>query len=153
MGNLKSRAKVISAPMSIASSGIFKQTARNCRTNRYGMEYHDAISSRSLCGTCYLTSLYYNPIIETLVKIGMSHLVTDVVSEKIKIHDEQKRIWQKLGLSKANFEFAISLVLMSTTKCIFPARKMQQKRLKIYKKRRTNYGITVLRNGIWKEIF
>ena len=70
------------------------------------MEYHDAISSRSLCGTCYLTSLYYNPIIETLVKIGMSHLVTDVVSEKIKIHDEQKRIWQKLGLSKANFEFA-----------------------------------------------
>ena len=70
------------------------------------MEYHDAISSRSLCGTCYLTSLYYNPIIETLVKIGMSHLVTDVVSEKIKIHDEQKRIWRKLGLSKANFEFA-----------------------------------------------
>ena len=36
----------------------------------------------------------------------MSHLVTDVVSEKIKIHDEQKRIWRKLGLSKANFEFA-----------------------------------------------
>lgn len=70
------------------------------------MEYHDAISSRSLCGTCYLTSLYYNPIIETLVKIDMSYLVTDVVSEKIKIHDEQKHLWQKLGLSKANFEFA-----------------------------------------------
>lgn len=70
------------------------------------MEFCDTSGYRTMCGTCYLTSLFYNPIIETLVKIGMSHLVSDVVSEKISIHYEQKHLWQKLGLSKANFEFA-----------------------------------------------
>lgn len=70
------------------------------------MEFCDASGCRTMCGTCYLTSLFYNPIIETIVKIGMSHLVSDVVSEKINIHDEQKHLWQKFGLSKANFEFA-----------------------------------------------
>ncbi len=70
------------------------------------MEFSDASGSRTLCGTHYLTSLYFNPIIETLVKIGMSNLIADVVSDKISVNEGQKHLWQKFGLSKTNFEFA-----------------------------------------------
>lgn len=54
----------------------------------------------------YLTSLADVPIIETLAKIDMCYLIGDVSSGKIKVYPGQKHLWGKLGLSRANFEFA-----------------------------------------------
>lgn len=77
-------------------------------------EYLDYTQANLNClryGIDYLTSLYDKPVIETLAKTGLSYLIPDVISDRIKIYKSEKRLWQKLGLSKANFEFAKKEIL------------------------------------------
>ena len=61
---------------------------------------------RSTHGVSYLSNLAAYPIIETLAKIGLRHLVDSVIDGQIRIRASEKTIWAKLGLSKANFEMA-----------------------------------------------
>lgn len=70
------------------------------------LDYTGIDSYRSTYGRNYLLSLHDKPVIETLAKIGLGYLIPEVIAEKIKIYENEKHLWQKLGLSKANFEFA-----------------------------------------------
>lgn len=52
----------------------------------------------------YLNNRMHYPLIETLLKIGMERLIDSVCSQELRIDMCKKHIWQKMGLSKANYE-------------------------------------------------
>lgn len=57
----------------------------------------------SRSGIEYLTELFDYPITESLVKVGLAHLISGVWYRKIPIDESRQRLWQKLGLSKRNY--------------------------------------------------
>lgn len=55
----------------------------------------------------YLTAILEKPIVESLLKVGLEQLIPDVVSNNIVIRPREKTLWQKLVLSKENFQFLL----------------------------------------------
>ena len=55
-------------------------------------------------GVVYLSKLHKYPITETLVKIGLKNLLDGVYNNRIKIHETRTKIWQRLCLTKANYD-------------------------------------------------
>ena len=60
----------------------------------------------------YLTNIRKYPIIETLAKIGLKRLVIGVYTGNIRVDETKTKLWQRLCLSKANynllFEFDVT---------------------------------------------
>lgn len=55
-------------------------------------------------GVVYLSKLRKYPIIETLAKIGLKSLVDGVYREIIRVNNTKTKIWQRLCLTKANYD-------------------------------------------------
>ena len=55
-------------------------------------------------GVVYLSKLHKYPITETLVKIGLKSLLEGVYNNRLKIHETRTKIWQRLCLTKANYD-------------------------------------------------
>ncbi len=78
---------------------------------QYIGETDDVFHYRTNHAIYYLKSLMKKPIIETLLKVGLDSLIPSVVDDKIKVRTDQNTLWQKLGLSKANYKFALEAKL------------------------------------------
>lgn len=78
---------------------------------QYMSETDDVFHYRTNHANYYLISLMRKPIIETLLKVGLHDLIPAVVDDKIKVNIHQNTLWQKLGLSKANYKFALEAKL------------------------------------------
>ncbi len=59
----------------------------------------------------YLHDLITHPIIEKLLKVGLPQLIDAVVDNKITLYHRANTLWQILGLSKANYRFALEAKL------------------------------------------
>ena len=55
-------------------------------------------------GVVYLSKLFKYPIIETLAKVGLKSLIKGVYNNEIRINETKEKIWQRLCLSKANYD-------------------------------------------------
>lgn len=78
---------------------------------RYMGEIDDVFHYRTNHANFYLKSLLKKPIIETLLKVGLHSLIPSVVNEKIGVSPNENTLWQKLGLSKTNYKFALDAKL------------------------------------------
>ena len=64
-------------------------------------------------GVMYLSKLRKYPTIETLAKIGLKRLVDGVYREIIRVNDTKMKIWQRLCLSKPNYDLLFAFDVTS----------------------------------------
>lgn len=67
----------------------------------------DVLFDENCCsrdGVMYLSKLRKYPIIETLAKIGLKRLVDGVYREIIRVNNTKTKIWQRMCLSKPNYD-------------------------------------------------
>ena len=69
----------------------------------YLNECDDIFNSQSYHAMFYLHTLLAKPIIESLQKVGLSQLISAVAEGKIKPDMHRNTLWQKLGVSRSNF--------------------------------------------------